>query len=297
MLMTGGYGAGTAMIRVEKKGSAYEVTELFKNPDFGAHTQPPILHKDHFYSHFTVNEPIEVRWGTLRAWAFGMSRAIDALVTMPAIDATRIATVGHSRRGKVALITAAFDERVSIADDPLDPAGLPKAFDAEGTPKQRVELVRDGIAVGVAWDRASAARAGNGAAIIAALAYALLWGGSTAYLYATGGDWSTGVFVLAIFGVGLGGLAWLLTRRAVARGELGESELADPRYALGDAARSDPALVAAFPFAARALIDASQDLYARIERMQAYQHDEQVGSDHDVEVPVHSLIHRLENAF
>ena len=31
-----------------------------------------------------------------------------------------------------------FDERFSLADDALDPRGLPKAFDFEGTPKQRV---------------------------------------------------------------------------------------------------------------------------------------------------------------
>ena len=57
ILITGGYGAGTAMIKVQKKGEAtYEVAELFKNPDFGAHTQPPILFGDHFYSHYTINE-------------------------------------------------------------------------------------------------------------------------------------------------------------------------------------------------------------------------------------------------
>ena len=57
VLITGGYSAGTAMIKVEKKGDgSYGVTELFKNPDFGAHTQPPILHDDHFYSHYTINE-------------------------------------------------------------------------------------------------------------------------------------------------------------------------------------------------------------------------------------------------
>lgn len=59
-------------------------------------------------------------------------------------------------------------------------------------------------------------RAGKGAAMIVAAAYGLLWGGSTAYLYATGGDWSTGVFVLGIFALGLGGFAWLLTRSASA---------------------------------------------------------------------------------
>ncbi|MGD9981794.1 MAG: lysostaphin resistance A-like protein [Hyphomonadaceae bacterium] len=57
-------------------------------------------------------------------------------------------------------------------------------------------------------------RAGKGAAIIAVAAYALLWGGSTAYLYATSGDWTSGVFILVIFGLVLTGVAWLLTRGA-----------------------------------------------------------------------------------
>jgi PmbA protein len=56
-----------------------------------------------------------------------------------------------------------FDERVSIADDALDARGLPKAFDFEGLPKERVELVTDGVARGVVWDRATAKRAGSGA--------------------------------------------------------------------------------------------------------------------------------------
>jgi PmbA protein len=56
-----------------------------------------------------------------------------------------------------------FDEKVTILDDALDPRGLPKAFDFEGTPKQRVALVEDGVARGVVWDRSTAARAANGA--------------------------------------------------------------------------------------------------------------------------------------
>jgi predicted Zn-dependent protease len=55
-----------------------------------------------------------------------------------------------------------FDERFSLADDALDPRGFPKAFDFEGSPKQRVELVRDGVLEGVVWGRQSAARAGDG---------------------------------------------------------------------------------------------------------------------------------------
>jgi PmbA protein len=54
-----------------------------------------------------------------------------------------------------------FDEKISIADDPLDPLGLPKAFDFEGTPKRRVELVEGGVARGVVWDRRTAAMAGT----------------------------------------------------------------------------------------------------------------------------------------
>jgi PmbA protein len=55
-----------------------------------------------------------------------------------------------------------FDEKVSIADDALDPLGLPKAFDFEGVPKQRVPLVEDGVLRGAVWDSRSAALAGDG---------------------------------------------------------------------------------------------------------------------------------------
>src|SRR5439155_13380768 len=55
-----------------------------------------------------------------------------------------------------------FDERFSLADDALDPRGLPKAFDFEGSPKARVELVENGVLRDVVWDRATAKRAGEG---------------------------------------------------------------------------------------------------------------------------------------
>jgi predicted Zn-dependent protease len=56
-----------------------------------------------------------------------------------------------------------FDQKVSIADDSLDERGLPKSFDFEGTPKQRVQLIENGVARGVVWDRTTAALARNGA--------------------------------------------------------------------------------------------------------------------------------------
>jgi PmbA protein len=54
-----------------------------------------------------------------------------------------------------------FDPKVTLVDDALDPRGLPTAFDFEGTPKQRVPLVEEGVVRGPVWDRATAARAGR----------------------------------------------------------------------------------------------------------------------------------------
>ncbi len=43
-------------------------------------------------------------------------------------------------------------ENVTIVDDGLSLEAFPSPFDAEGVPRQRVELVVDGIAKGVVWD-------------------------------------------------------------------------------------------------------------------------------------------------
>jgi membrane protease YdiL (CAAX protease family) len=57
----------------------------------------------------------------------------------------------------------------------------------------------------------------SGRAVSAVGAYVLIWGGATAYLFANGNeDWFTGVLVMAIFGLAMSGLAWLLTRGAEA---------------------------------------------------------------------------------
>ena len=47
----------------------------------------------------------------------------------------------------------------------------------------------------------------------ALLAYLAIWGVSTGYLAATGGDWTFPIASLLIFGVALGGVIWFLTRR------------------------------------------------------------------------------------
>ncbi|MEX6689280.1 hypothetical protein QTN47_17355 [Danxiaibacter flavus] len=53
-------------------------------------------------------------WGTLRAWAWGASRAIDYFETDKAVDAKRIAIEGLSRYGKAAIVAMAYEPRIAI---------------------------------------------------------------------------------------------------------------------------------------------------------------------------------------
>ncbi len=54
-------------------------------------------------------------WGALRAWAWGASRAMDYFETDKSVDARQIGIEGHSRYGKAALVTMAYDSRYAIA--------------------------------------------------------------------------------------------------------------------------------------------------------------------------------------
>ncbi|PJJ75638.1 hypothetical protein BXY57_1219 [Thermoflavifilum aggregans] len=54
-------------------------------------------------------------WGALRAWAWGASRALDYLETVPQVNARKVGIEGVSRYGKAALVTMAYDQRFAIA--------------------------------------------------------------------------------------------------------------------------------------------------------------------------------------
>lgn len=65
--------------------------------------------------HVDPTHAVEGEWGTVAAWAWGLSRALDYLEVEKAVDAKKVISIGHSRNGKVSLWAAAADTRFAMA--------------------------------------------------------------------------------------------------------------------------------------------------------------------------------------
>jgi len=76
-----------------------------------------------------THEDIQKTWGVLMAWAWGYMRAMDYVESAKDLNPKRVVAVGHSRRGKAALLAAAFDERI--------PAVVPHQSGTGGTALMR----------------------------------------------------------------------------------------------------------------------------------------------------------------
>lgn len=68
----------------------------------------------HFYYDDGQSQPQNGEWGSIAAWAWGMSRCLDYLKTNVLLKESKFIAFGHSRLGKTSLWAGSLDDRFDI---------------------------------------------------------------------------------------------------------------------------------------------------------------------------------------
>ncbi len=99
LFVSGGYMAGSAMIKIQRNNNRYSVEELYTTHDFGTHVHPAVLYKGHLYGHCTTNSRRDgmacmsidgkLKWKTGRSPVFdkgGFILADDLILSVDGTD-------------------------------------------------------------------------------------------------------------------------------------------------------------------------------------------------------------------